>query len=114
MVALGCKVGTYYDGIAMHISLTMQWIAAVETAAGAPIHVRISETVYTVPGSAPDEQTKADATVSEFAAFAANSLIDGALYANVDECALYTSGFFINGCLIDTGGNHLPAWMALR
>jgi hypothetical protein len=133
MAALGCGVGTCYDGIAMHLSLrypippvgtpcypnpggdySMQCVTDVEAAAGAPIHVLISETVYTVPGSVPDEQTKALATVAAFTAFANNPTVDGVLYSNVDECALYPSGYFENGCLIDTSGNHLPAWNALQ
>jgi hypothetical protein len=133
MTAMGCKVGTCYDGIAMHLSLTypipaanvpcapapggaysMQCVTAIEAAAGAPIHVLISETVYPVPASVPDEQTKAAAVVAAFTAFAANPTVDGVLYANVDECALYPSGGFYDGCLIDTSGNDLPAFYSLQ
>jgi hypothetical protein len=133
MAALGCKVGTCYDGIAMHLSLQypipaanvpcapapggaygMQCVTAIENAAQAPIHVLISETVYTVPGSVPDEQTKAAAVVAAFTAFAANPTVDGVSYANVDECALYPSGGFYDGCLIDTSGNNLPAFYSLQ
>jgi hypothetical protein len=133
MVALGCRVGTCYDGIAMHLTLrypippastpcypkpggdySMQCISDVQAAAQAPIHVLISETVYPVPGAVPDEQTKAQAIVAEAAAYAANPTIDGMLYANVDECALYPTGYFMNGCLIDTSGNDLPAWQSLQ
>jgi hypothetical protein len=131
--ALGCGVGTCYDGISMHFSLrypipsastpcypnpggqySMQCITDIETAAGAPIHVLISETVYTVPGSVPDEQTKAEAIVAEAAAFAANPMIDGMLYSDVDECAEYPSGFFMNGCLITTSRSYSPAWYSLQ
>jgi hypothetical protein len=133
MIALGCGVGTCYDGIAMHLTLrypippsttpcypnaggdySMQCVKDVEAAAGSPVHVLISETVYNVPGSVPDEQAKADAAVAEFAAFSNDPTIDGALYANVDECGLYPSGYFSGGCLIDTYGNYLPAWNALQ
>jgi hypothetical protein len=133
MAALGCKTGTCYDGISMHLSLrypipppgtpcypnpggdySMQCIADIQSAAQGPIHVLISETVYPVPASVPDEQTKASAVVAEFTAYAANPAIDGVAYANVDECALYPSGYFFDGCLIDTSGNHLPAWDALQ
>jgi hypothetical protein len=131
--ALGCGPGTCYDGIAMHLTLrypippastpcypkpggdySMQCISDVQAAAQAPIHVLISETVYPVPGAVPDEQTKAQAIVAEAAAYAANPTIDGMLYANVDECALYPTGYFMNGCLIDTSGNDLPAWQSLQ
>jgi hypothetical protein len=133
MIALGCGVGTCYDGIAMHLSLrypipsastpcypnpggdySMQCVSDVEAATGSKIHVLISETVYTVPGSVPNEQTKADATVAAFTAFANNPTVDGVLYANVDECALYPTGYFADGCLIDTSGTTLPAWNALQ
>jgi hypothetical protein len=133
MAALGCRVGMCYDGIAMHLALrypilpsttpcypkvggdySMQCITAVEVAAQASIHVLISETVYPVPGSVPDEQTKAQAVVAEMAAFGKDPTVDGALYANVDECALYPSGFFVDECLIDTSGNRLPAFETLQ
>jgi hypothetical protein len=133
MVALGCKVGTCYDGIAMHMTLrypipsastpcypkvggdySMQCITDVEAAAEAPIHVLISETVYPVPGLVPDEQTKGQAIIDEMAAFEANTTIDGALYANVDECPLYPSGFFYDGCLIDSSGGRLAAFTMLQ
>ena len=132
-VALGCKVGTCYDGIAMHFSLrypvpastvpcypnpggdySMQCISDIQKATGqSSTHILISETVYTVTGSAPSEQAKADAITGEMALFAGIPTIDGVAYANIDECADY-SGFFANGCLIDMAGNHLPAWNALQ
>lgn len=133
LVALGCKVGTCYDGIAIHLTLrypippattpcypnpggdySIQCITDVEKAAQVPIHVLISETAYSVPGGVPDEQTKAAAIVAEVTAFAANPTVDGVLYANVDECAEYVNTVFAGGCLIDTSGNHLPAYAALQ
>jgi hypothetical protein len=133
LVALGCGVGTCYDGIAMHLDLlypvppssapcfpnpggsySMQCVTDIEKAAGGNVHALISETEYTVPGNVPDEQTKASATVAEFTAFAANPTIDGVLYANVDECGLYPSGYFFDGCLMSTAGVDLPAWSALQ
>lgn len=133
LAALGCGVGTCYDGIAMHLTLvypipssttpcfphpggaySMQCISDIQTAAGSAVHVLISESVYTVPGNAPDEATKAQATVAAFTAFAANPTVDGVSYANVDECALYPSGYFSGGCLIDTSGKALPAWYSLQ
>jgi hypothetical protein len=129
--ALGCAVGTCYDGISMHLSMVyptpaastpcypsaggaydMACVTAVEVAANV-FHVLISESVYTVPGSVPTEAAKALAVVGELQAYAANSTIDGVLYANVDECALYTTGFFSGGCLINTAGQILPAYTAL-
>ena len=131
--SLGCKVGTCYDGIALHLSLKyplpapgtpcyphpggtygMQCVADIRSAANAPVHVLISETVYTVPGSVPDEATKALAVAAEFTAFAANPVIDGAAYGNIDECGIYPSGYFAGGCLVDTGGARLPAYGALQ
>jgi hypothetical protein len=133
MVALGCKAGTCYDGIAIHLSLrypipsastpcypnsggdySMQCITDIESAAQVPIHVLISESGYFVPGSVPDEATKATAVVAEFTAFAADPTVDGASYGNVDECGLYTGGYFAGGCLIDTSGIKLPAYDSLQ
>lgn len=130
---LGCKVGTCYDGISIHLSLrhpippvttpcypkpggeySMQCIADIQSAAHAPIHVIIGETVYTVPGSVADETTKAKAVVAEMKAFAADKYVDGANYANIDECDLYASGYFVGGCLVDSLGNRLPGYIALK
>jgi hypothetical protein len=128
MSALGCSVGTCYDGLAIHLSLTypiaaagtpclpeatMQCIAAMQSAAGSPVHVLISESGYFIPGTVPDETTKAAAIVAEMTLYAADPVIDGALYGNVDECALYPTGPFTGGCLIDTSGNILPGYTAL-
>jgi hypothetical protein len=133
LYALGCKVGTCYDGIAIHLSLSypipaptapcypnpggtygVQCVTDIESAAQAPIHVLISETVYPVPASVPDEATKALAVVAEFTAYATNSTIDGVSYANVDECGLYPTGAFSGGCLISVTGQTLPAYTALQ
>jgi hypothetical protein len=133
MYALGCKVGTCYDGIIMHLSLrypiptagtpcypnpggdySMQCITDIQNAAQSPaMHVLISETVYLVTSTVPDEQTKADAAVQALTTFAANPTVDGVSYANIDECGAYT-GYFAGGCLIDTSGNQLPAYGALQ
>jgi hypothetical protein len=133
MYALGCKVGTCYDGLAIHLTLgypippastpcypnpggdySLQCVTDIQTAAQAPIHVLISEMVYPVPGSVPDEATKALAVVAAYTAYAAVPSVDGVAYANVDECASYSSGFFYDGCLIDTSGDKLPAYGALE
>jgi hypothetical protein len=133
MVALGCKAGTCYDGIAMHLSLryptpgantpcypsaggdyAVRCISAIQTAAAAKVHVLISESVYPIPASVPDEQTKANAVIAEFAALSPYSSVDGLSYGNVDECALYPPGAWYDGCLITTGGQQLPAYTALQ
>jgi len=130
---LGCKVGTCYDGLSIHLSLrfpipapstpcypqsggdySLQCVDDVRRAAHAPIHVLIGETVYPVPRSVHDEATKAQATVASLEAFARDPYVDGVNYANVDECDLYPSGYFVGGCLIDALGNKLPAFTALR
>lgn len=131
---LGCKQGTCYDGIAVH--LFMPWplpstttpcapagggsygiacVAAIQTAANAPsLHVLVSETEFMVPASVPDESTKAVATVAAMNMFAGDLSVDGASYANVDECALYPTGEFSGGCLIAVSGATLPAYTALQ
>jgi hypothetical protein len=133
LAALGCGVGTCYDGIAMHLSLRypipaastpcypnaggdydMQCIADIQAATGAAVHVLISESGYPVPAYVPDEATKAKAVAAAFPTFAANPAVDGVSYANVDECGLYPTGYFSGDCLIDTSGNQLPAYAALR
>lgn len=92
----------------------MQRVIDIKSAAQAPIHVLISETVYPVSASVPDKATKALAVVAEFTAYAANTTIDGVGYANVDECALYPSGYFVGGCLLNTSGQALAAFTALQ
>jgi hypothetical protein len=133
LYALGCRPGLCYDRLALHLELaypipaptapcfpnpggtySLQCIVDVQTAAHAKLQTLISETVYTVPGSVPDEATKAAATVAAFKAFATDTYVDGVSYANVDECALYSSGFFFDGCLIDQQNTKLPAFAALQ
>jgi hypothetical protein len=128
LYALGCKVGTCYDGLSIHLAVaypiapagtpcdkySLQCILDIQTAAHARVHFLIGETVYLVPRSVPDEATKADAIVAELKAYAANPFVDGVNYANVDECDLYPSGYFANGCIIDSLGNKLPGYAALK
>jgi hypothetical protein len=78
------------------------------------MHVLIGETAFMVPGTVPDEATKAIAVVEAMKLFAADPLIDGVNYANVDECDLYPSGPFVGGCLVDSLGTKLPAYAALQ
>jgi hypothetical protein len=133
MVSLGCGVGTCYDGLSIHLTLnypipaagtpcypnpggqySMQCVTDIESAAQSPIHVLIGETVYPVPANVPDEQTKAAAIVAEYTAYAQNPTIDGVLFANVDECAVYPTGYFAGGCLVNTSGEDLPGYSALQ
>ena len=129
---LGCKVGTCYDGISAHLGLkypipppdtpcnqnhgtySLQCLADIRTAAHAPVHILIGETVYTVPKGVPDEQTKALAIVAAMKAFASVPYVDGVNYANVDECDLYPDGFFMGGCIVDSLGHKLPGYVALK
>ena len=134
LYALGCKVGTCYDALSIHLYMpypvppagtpcfpnpggnySIQCIADIQTAAHAPaMHVLIGETAYMVPSTVPDEATKATAVVAVFKKFGQQNLVDGANYANVDECALYPTGYFSGACLIDVNGNKLPAYGALQ
>jgi hypothetical protein len=131
---LGCKKGTCYDALSIHMYLkypvppvsapcnlapggqyTVACAATIRQAAHDPsLHILIGETAFLVPSTVPDEATKAIATVDAMKAFATDPLIDGVNYANVDECDLYPSGFFMGGCLVDSVGNRLPAYAALR
>jgi hypothetical protein len=133
LAALGCKTGTCYDGISIHLFMPypipavatpcfpnaggnydIQCVTDIRTAAGnASLHVLIGETAFMVPSTVPDEATKALAIVGAMNLFAADPNIDGVNYANVDECALYPTGEFAGGCLIDVAGNQLPAYGAL-
>ena len=133
MVSLGCKAGTCYDGLAIHLTLqyplppsgtpcfpkaggaySIQCVTDIEDAAQAPIHVLVTESQYPMPNIVPDEQTKATAIVSEFEAFAANPTVDGVAYADVDECNFYLGTYFAGGCLIDAWGAALPGYSALQ
>ena len=133
MVALGCKPGTCYDAIAMHMSLrypvlnsqapcypakggdySVACLTAVQTAAGAKIHLLISESVYPVSSAEPTEEMKAQAVSYDFAMLSHYSSVDGVSYANVDECAFYPTGTWSGGCLIDVDDNVLPAYKTLQ
>jgi hypothetical protein len=39
--------------------------------------------------------------------------VDGVNYANVDECAMYSSGYFSGGCIVSMSGGILPGYTAL-
>jgi hypothetical protein len=120
MYALGCRPGTCYDAISLHLYLrfgayTLRSVADIRKAAHAPgLHILIGETGFFVPASVPDEAAKATATVEALQLFASDPLIDGVNYANVDECGFYPSGYFAGGCLVDALDRRLPAYAALR
>ncbi len=128
MYDAGCKQGTCYDGLSLHLSLrypiatsggscrdgSVGCIAEIQAAAHAPVHVLIGETVYVIPANVPDENVKATAIVAAMKAFAAQPDVDGVNYANVDECDLYPSGYFVNGCLVDSLGKKLAGYTALQ
>jgi hypothetical protein len=134
LYALGCKTGTCYDALSIHLYMpypippagtpcfphaggnySMQCVTDIQTAAHAPaMHVLIGETAFMVPSTVASETAKAMAVVAAFTALQAQSLVDGASYANVDECALYPTGYFSGGCLVDVNGNKLPAYGALE
>lgn len=131
--ALGCKPGTCYDALAVHQftrypipapetpcypnpggNYSVQCFTDIRTASGDPsLHILVGETAFTVPGSVHDEAAKATATVQLMKLLARQPYIDGVNYANVDECDLYPSGFFFDGCLVDSAGQKLPAYDAL-
>lgn len=131
---LGCRKGTCYDALSIHVFLkypvppadapcsltpggeyTVRCSEVIREAAHDPaLHILIGETAFLVPATVPDEAAKAIATVDEMKKFAADPLVDGVSYANVDECDFYPSGFFMGGCLVDSLGNRLPAFTALR
>ena len=131
---LGCRPGTCYDAISMHLftrypvpsastpcypnsggNYSMQCISDIQAATHNPaLHILIGETAYLVPASVPDEATKAKAIVDLMNIFAQIPLVDGVNYANVDECDLYPTGYFVGGCLVDSIGTTLPAYTALQ
>ena len=134
MLAAGCGPGTCYDGLSIHLALkypipaagtpcypnsggqySLQCVADVISASGSSAtHILIGETVYPVPNDVADEATKATATVAAFTAYSRLPAVDGVVYANLDECALYPSGYFSGGCLINTSNQQLPAYGALQ
>jgi hypothetical protein len=134
LYGLGCKVGTCYDALSIHLYLpypippdttpcfpnpggnySMQCVTDIQTAAHSPtMHVLIGETAYMVPSSVPSEAVKATAVVAAFKRFGLATLVDGANYANVDECALYPTGYFSGACLVNTSGTKLAAYGALQ
>ena len=133
LLALGCGPGTCYDGISVHLSLRYPippagtpcypnaggdyGVACVSDAANASgnpaLPMMIGETVITWSGMVPDAATKAIADPAELRAFAAMPSVRYINFANLDECALYPSGYFANGCLVDLNNAHVPAWQGV-
>ncbi len=130
MYDLGCKVGTCYDAVSIHMFMpyplpaadspcypnySLECVTEIQKSAHDPsLHVLIGETAFLIPATVPDEATKAKAVVEAMRAFASVPAIDGVNYANVDECDLYSSGYFVGGCLVDSLGHRLPAYTALE
>ena len=131
--ALGCGPGTCYDGISAHLSLrypippagtpcypnaggdyTVACLADLRAAAGAPVPVMVGETAVTWPGMVPDAATQAIAAPVVLRALAAAPGVRYINYANLDECALYPSGYFMNGCIVDVNNAHVPAWQGVH
>ena len=130
LLSLGCGPGTCYDGISIHLSLryplppagtpcypaaggdySTLCVAAIQTAAGNPtLPIMIGETVITWAGMVSDAATQALAVPATLEALKATPGVKYINYANLDECALYPSGYFMNGCLVDVNNAHVPAW----
>jgi hypothetical protein len=130
---LGCKIGTCYDAISVHLyfpypmprdstpcfpnsggNYDVQCLTDVRTAANSPtMRILVGETAYLVTSTVPNEAAKATATVALMNHLGTEPYVDGVNYANVDECALYPTGYFVGGCLINTAGQQLPAYSAL-
>jgi hypothetical protein len=133
LYGLGCGPGTCYDAISVHIffpyplapngspcypavggNYDLACLTNIQTAAHAPnLHLLIGETSYMVTSTVPSESAKSIAVTSMMQMLAAQPYIDGASYANVDECALYPTGYYSGGCLINTAGVRLPAYGTL-
>ncbi|GAC1542623.1 MAG: hypothetical protein NVS3B10_07010 [Polyangiales bacterium] len=133
LASSGCGPGSCYDGISAHLSLryplppagtpcypnpggdyTVECLADLRKAAGSPVPLMIGETVVTWPGEVPDAATKAIAAPIVLRALAAAPGVRYINYANLDECALYPSGYFTNGCLVDESNAHVPGWDAVH
>lgn len=133
LAALGCGPGTCYDAISAHLSLrypippagtpcypnpggdyTIACLADLQKAAGASVSIMVGETVVTWPGMVPDAATQALAAPMVLKALAAAPGVRFINYANVDECALYPTGYFKNGCIVDQNDAHVPAWQGVH
>ncbi|GAC1306398.1 MAG: hypothetical protein NVSMB19_18510 [Vulcanimicrobiaceae bacterium] len=134
LLALGCGPGTCYDGLSAHLSLRypipakgtpcfpaaggdydVACLSDLQGASGDPfLPLMIGETAVTWPGMVPDAATQALAAPAELKALAAAPGVRYIDYANIDECALYPSGYFMNGCIVDATGAHVPAWQAVH
>lgn len=134
LAELGCGRGTCYDGISMHLALrypippvgtpcypnpggdySVACIADVQHAAGdASLPIMIGETVVTWPGMVRDAATQSLAVAAQLRALAAVPSVKYINYANLDECGLYESGYFANGCLVDKRGARVGAWQPVH
>lgn len=101
----------------MHGDYTVEYLADLRTAARAPVPLMIGETVVTWPGEIPDAATQAIAAPLIAPRARRGAGVRYINYANLDECALYPSGCFMNGCIVDivdTNNAHLPAWQGVH
>lgn len=114
-----CGPGTCYDGISNHLGMsypitdygggctsntliTLDCLTALETAAGQTVPLMISEMFYGYPNDLANEAQKAAAINGAFNAEISFPQTKYVSYGNVDECGLYPSGYFENGCLVGT------------
>lgn len=132
-----CGPGTCYDGLSVHIfpgfplpaigggcsadtggnvnGVGYDCINDLVTASGlSTIKMMVGETAVLVPGSAPNEATAATDLTLMLNYFASNPNVDHINYANVDECSLYPSGFFFDGCLITTSNVKQLRWQSAK
>ncbi|GAC1570752.1 MAG: hypothetical protein NVS3B20_02510 [Polyangiales bacterium] len=133
LAMMGCGKGTCYDGISAHLSLrypippastpcypnpggdySIACLADLRVAAGAPVPLMIGETVVTWPGMVKDAAAQAIAAPATLRALAAAPGVRYINYANLDECGLYPSGYFMNGCIVDKSNVHVPAWAGVH
>ncbi|GAC1306396.1 MAG: hypothetical protein NVSMB21_09100 [Vulcanimicrobiaceae bacterium] len=134
LAKLGCGPGRCYDGLSMHLGLryplrprstpcfpnaggdySLQCIPDIQHASGkANLPIMIGETAVTWPGMVPDEEAQASFAPAALRAMAAMPGVRYINYANLDECALYPSGYFMNGCIVDKDDVRVPAWRAVR
>lgn len=99
--------GNYYS---------LQCLTDLENASGnANLPLMVGETgdTWGGPGTVMDAATKAYFEPLSLHALASHANVQYILHDNLDECALYPSGYFMNGCLVDLNNAHVPAWDAV-
>jgi hypothetical protein len=133
LISLGCGPGTCYDGISLHLypaypmpglttpclsdggtDYSLACLQDIEQAAGPPIPLMIGEYAVTVPGVVSSEATAALAITDALTKFASYPYTRYVAYANVDECPLYSSGFFLDGCLVTAAQKKQLRWSSAQ